>query len=136
MYVSIRVPLAMSRDACLYAYGADCLHEKGVILLIGNSVEHVVGEERPGGWAASGAGAGVDPGTYPRSTVELGENSVVRKVISHCMQTACPWKEKGWGQDRMNITEYTGMVCASCLCSAMLWLWDVCSCLYSLIAVM
>jgi len=115
MYVSIRVPLAMSRDACLHAYGADCLHEKGVILLIGNSVEHLAGEAKSEGGGAGGCceaavGAGVDPRKHPRSTVEFGQNSVLRKVLSHCVHTACPWKEKGWGQDRMNITEYTAII--------------------------
>ena len=37
----------MSRDTALQAYGIDCLHEKGMILLIGKSVEALDGHQIP-----------------------------------------------------------------------------------------
>ena len=45
-YIKISVPF-MSRDTALHAYGVDCLIEKGMILLIGNSIDSLEGHRLP-----------------------------------------------------------------------------------------
>ena len=141
MYVCLKVPFAVSRDACVHAYAADCLHENGKILLLGNSVEHEIGEVK--GMSERGSGherslwewqwerqeqerlqrihqEGIEgaaespsvppPHVLPRSTTIYDNNSILRKVISHCPESACPWMTYGWGSSRMTISEYIAII--------------------------
>lgn len=108
LYISVSVPLAMSRDTCLHAYAADCLYEHGKILLVGNSVEHEEGK-RIGDDATEGCEAGREPGRSI-STIIRGSDGNVEKVISHSEDTVCPWKRTGWGSDRMYIQEFTAII--------------------------
>jgi hypothetical protein len=126
LYISVNVPMTLTRDTCLHTYGADCLYENGKILLIGNSVDHEIGEEMPccncnGGEYTTEVNdidttATIDDNvnfrhtTYPKSSLYRGDGSVVEKVISHHSKTKCPWKSIGWGTDRMYIKEFTAII--------------------------
>jgi hypothetical protein len=55
VYVSMYFPILppISRDVLIHAYGADCLHEHGKILILGKSTEEWPGKEipfKPTGW--------------------------------------------------------------------------------------
>ena len=116
LYISVSVPMTMTRDTCIHAYGVDCLREHGKILLIGNSVLHESGGNKKeqhdvdvNSNDTENEGNDRDV-VLPRSTLFRGDGGVIEKVISHTMETACPWKRTGWGTSRMYIKEFTAII--------------------------
>ena len=128
LYISVTVPMTLTRDTCIHAYGVDCLRDHGKILLLGNSVVHEQGEDKK---KEQGVKLNADSArsrsreeeeeiksgnkmhdkyTLPKSTLVQGDGGVIERVISHTLETACPWKRTGWGTSRMYIKEFTAII--------------------------
>ena len=93
MYLSISA-LFLSRDTCMHAWGADCLHETGLILLFGRSVLH----------------------THSKNQKEdechqslLQKDDITSQVVgieTFSQKHACPWKEESWSHKKMEVVDF------------------------------
>ena len=98
-------PLMISRDACMHAYGADCLYEFGQIILIGRSIDHVNAASQNDAYDSMHKRFLSKTGTI----LQMDANHTLRRAANVEDAYSCPWRELTWRHKRMEIIEFKAL---------------------------